>query len=196
MKAQTTKLYNWALAKAESERSPIWLSLIFFLEIFLFIPMDPILMFFCLQNRRKTFKYVVLATLFSTMSGFVGYMFGHFLWDLVGPFIVPSLISEATFETFSHHFLNYGNLATFVGGALPFPLKAVTLSAGAFQIGILPFITYFLSARLLRFLVIGGSMLIWGDQVKSFLDKHFQKVFAAVGIKIAIALLLFWFFTR
>lgn len=192
MKAQTTKLYNWAITKAESKRSPFWISLLFVLEIALFLPLDAILMFFCLQNRNKTFLYVILATLASTVSGLVGYLLGHFLWDLIGPYVVPHIISTASFTRISHHFVQYESWAIFFGAILPFPLKVLTLSAGVFKLGVLPFITYFLSARLIRFLLIGGSALIWGDRLKNFLDRHFHRIILAIGAKVAIAFIFLW----
>lgn len=192
MKAQTTKLYNWAITKAESKRSPFWISLLFFLEIALFLPLDAILMFFCLQNRKKTFLYVVLATLASTISGLIGYLLGHFLWDLIGPYVVPHIISSAAFARISHHFSQYESWAIFIGALIPFPLKVLTLSAGVFQLGVLPFITYFMSARLIRFLIVGGSVLLWGDRIKNFLDRHFHRIIMVVGAKVAAAFIFLW----
>ncbi len=180
------------MTKAESKRSPLWITLLFFLEIALFLPLDAVLMFFCLQNRKKVFLYIVLATLASTASGLIGYLLGHFLWDIISPYIVPHLISAATFARFSLHFQAYESWAIFVGALIPFPLKVLTLSAGVFHLGVLPFVTYFMSARLIRFLLIGGSMLLWGNQVKTFLDRHFHRVILLIGAKVAIAFLFLW----
>jgi len=192
MKEQTTKLYNWAVTKAESKKAPFWIALLFFLEIALFLPLDAILMFFCLQNRKRTLLYVILASVASTASGLIGYLLGHFLWDLIGPYVVPHLISTASFSNISHHFQAYENWAIFIGALIPFPLKALTLSAGVFQLGFGPFITWFMIARLLRFSLIGGSMLLWGEQVKSFMDRHFHRIIIVIGAKIAAAFLALW----
>jgi len=196
MKAHTTKLYNWASLKAESTSSPLWLTLLFFLEITLFLPLDAILMFFCLQNRKKIFLYIVLATLASTISGLMGYLIGHFLWDVLGPYIVPHLISTTAFANISHHFQEYEAGAIFVGALIPFPIKVLALSAGVFQLGIIPFITYFMAARLVRFFLIGSAVMIWGDAIKNFLDRHFHRVILIIGAKIALASSFFWMLTQ
>lgn len=196
MKAQTTKLYNWALLKAESKRSSFWISLLFFFEITLFLPLDAVLMFFCLQNRRKIFTYIILAAAASTVSGLVGYLLGHFLWDLIGPYIVPHLVSTAAFTKISLQFQHYETWVVFIGALLPFPIKVLTLSAGAFHLGIFPFISYFVFARLIRFSLIGGSMMIWGDQVKAFLDRHFHRILMIIGAKIATAFAFLWFLAK
>lgn len=192
MKAHTTKIYNWALQKAESEKAPFWMGLLFFLEIVLFLPLDAVLMFFCLQNRSKIILYVFLATVFSTISGLMGYLAGHFLWDLIGPYVVPHLISAASFAKAAAHLQQYEHGAIFLGALLPFPLKILSLSAGVFELGVVPFLAYFLMARFIRFLLIGGAMMIWGEKVKIFVDKHFHRVLVLLGAKIAMAFSFFW----
>ena len=196
MKAQSTKLYNWAILKAESKSSSFWLSILFFLEIMLFLPLDAVLMFFCLQNRKKIIPYILLASIASTLSGLLGYLVGHFLWDLLGSYIVPHLISTAAFVKVSLQFQQYESWVVFIGALLPFPIKVLTLSAGAFHLGIFPFISYFVLARLVRFTLIGGSMMIWGDQVKAFIDRHFHRVLILVGAKIASAFAALWYFAK
>lgn len=196
MKKSTTKLYNWAIQKASSTRAPFWLALLFGLELALFIPLDAVLMFFCLQKRNNIFLYVMIATIASTISGLIGYLLGHFLWDLIGGWVVPHLIATATFDRLSSHFQLYENWAVFFGALLPFPLKALSLTAGVFHLGILPFITYLASARLLRFALVGGAMAIWGEKVKIFVDRHFHRIFMVIGAKIAVAILFFWVLAR
>ncbi len=196
MRAQTTKLYNWAILKAESTKAPFWIGLLFFLEIVLFIPLDAVLMFFCLRNPKKTFLYVAIATLASTLSGLVGYLLGHFLWDLIQPYVIPHLIPAASFNRISGHFQTYENWAVFFGALAPFPLKILSLAAGVFQLGIGSFITWFMAARLLRFSLIGGAMVLWGEKVKNFIDRHFHRIFMIIGAKVAVALLFFWALAR
>jgi membrane protein YqaA with SNARE-associated domain len=196
MKAQTAKLYNWAIQKAESSKAPFWIGLLFVLEIALFIPLDAILMFFCLRNPKKTFQYVAIAALASTLSGLIGYLLGHFLWDLIGPYVVPHLIPAASFDRLSHHFQTYESWAVFFGALLPFPLKALSLAAGVFQLGIWPFFLWFLAARTVRFTLIGGAMMLWGEKVKLFVDRHFHRIFMVIGAKVAMAFLLFWAIAR
>lgn len=192
----TGKVYNWAIQRTESRLSPLWIGLLFFLELILFIPLDAILIFFCLQNRRKIGWYVLIAAFASTLSGLCGYLFGHFLWDLIGTYVVPHLISPATFDRFEHHYQAYESLAVFLGAFLPLPLKALSLSAGIFHLALTPFLSYLLLARLFRFALVGGSMLLWGEQVKTFVDRHFHRIILVLGAKIAMAYAIFWIISR
>lgn len=192
MEKKHSKLYTWAIQKANSPKAPFWVGLLFSLELFLFIPLDAILMFFCLENRKKIFLYVAIAAIASALSGLVGYLAGHFLWDLIGSYIVPHLISHASFGRISNHMQLYENWAVFIGALIPFPLKALSLTAGVFHLGLLPFFLCISCARTLRFLLIGVAILLWGESIKNFVERHFHRIILVIGAKMAAIFLLFW----
>lgn len=192
MEKTQPKLYNWAIQKANSPKAPFWVGLLFFLELVLFIPLDAILMFFCLENRKKIFLYVGIAAIGSVVSGLIGYLVGHFLWDLVGSFIVPHVISSSSFNRISNHFQLYENWAVFIGALIPFPLKALSLTAGVFRLGFLPFFLCLSLARILRFVLIGTAILLWGESIKNFVERHFQRIVLLLGAKMAVIFFLFW----
>lgn len=192
MASTSGRLYQWAIRRTESSRAPLWVGLIFFLELILFIPLDAILMFFCLQNRRRIPLYVAIAAISSTLSGLCGYLLGHFLWDLIGSFIIPHLISASTFEHFAAHYQNYEIWAAFFGSLLPIPMKVLSLSAGIFHLGLAPFCFFVFLARSLRFSLVGGAMYLWGESVKAFVDKHFNGLFVIIGAKIALGFAFFY----
>ncbi|MBU6383723.1 MAG: VTT domain-containing protein [Verrucomicrobia bacterium] len=192
MKRHSTKLYHWALEKASSKRAPLWLALLFGLELFLIIPLDAVMMFFCLQKRSNIFLYIMIATIASTISGLVGYLLGHFLWDLIGGWVVPHLITAASFAKMAGHIQMYENWAVFISALFPLPLKAISLVSGVFHIEIVPFITCIAIARMIRFSLTGVAMAFWGEKVKAFVDRHFHSLFMILGAKIAAALVFFW----
>lgn len=191
-----SRLYSWAIQKATSPKAPFWIGLLFSLELVLFIPLDAILMFFCLQNKSRIFLYITIATLASLASGLVGYLLGHFLWDLIGSYVVPHCISTASFDKVSSHFQAYENWAVFFGGLIPFPLKALSLGAGVFHLGVLPFVLCLTAARALRFMLIGGAMALWGENVKVFVEKHFHRIIMVIGAKVAMIFLFLWVLAR
>lgn len=196
MTATTGKFYTWAIRRTESKRAPLWIGLLFFLELVLFIPLDAIFVFFCLQNRRHILLYIGIAALASTLSGLCGYFLGHYLWDCIGPYLVPHFISAAVFERFAGHFQQFESLAVFIGAFLPFPLKALSLSAGICHLKLPAFFLWLSLARACRFILLGLSMVLWGDQVKTFVDRHFHRILIAIGAKIALAFGFFWIFLR
>ena len=192
MKTGTTKIYNWALGKASSTRAPLWVALLFSFELFLFIPLDAILMFCCIQNRAKTILYVAIATLASTLSALLGYLVGNLLWDLVGSYIVPHFISHSYFDKLTLQFEQYENWAVLLGALLPFPLKAISLTAGVYDLSLAPFLLFVFIARLLRFGFIGSAIYLGGERVKGFVDRHFHRIMLMIGAKIAAAFIFFW----
>lgn len=192
MAANAGRLYQWAIQRTESNRAPIWIGLIFLLELVLVIPLDTILVFFCLQKRHWIFLYVIISSVASMVSGLCGYLLGHFLWHLIGPYVVPHLISASAFDHFAVHYQNFENWAVFIGSFLPLPIKVLSLSAGMFHLGLLSFLGFLFLARLLRFSLVGGAMYLWGDRVKAFVDRHFRGLFLIVGAKIAIGFAFFY----
>ena len=121
----------WAASKASiPSSSPLWLGLIFLSELFLFLPLDAMLMMFCMQNPARRYLYAAIATLASVFIALIGYGIGYLLWDTLGPYIVGHVISVDFFNRLVQHYNEHEGLAVFVGSILPIPFKAVTLSAG------------------------------------------------------------------
>jgi membrane protein YqaA with SNARE-associated domain len=168
------------------------MAVLFSLELFLFIPLDAILMFCCLQNPRKTPLFVLIASVASTLSAMLGYLVGNFLWDILGSYVVPHLVSATAFERISGHLAVYGNWAVFIGSLIPFPLKALSVTAGVFELPFIAFFSCVIAARLLRFGLIGASVAIWGESLKGFVERHFHRILLVVGAKAAAAFLFFW----
>jgi len=191
-----SKLYQWARTKATSTRAPFWIGLLFVLELFLFIPLDPVLLFFCLQRRQQIFLYTTIAAIASVLSAMIGYLIGHLLWDLIGHLVIPHLISIPQFDRISLQFQAYEHWAFFLGALFPFPLKALSLTAGVFHLGLFPFTLFVLLARLLRFFLIGGVIAIWGEKIHQFVERYFNQILMIIGAKVGIVLFLFWLLSK
>lgn len=185
-------VYEWACQKAFSPRAPLWLALIFFLEMFLFLPMDALLMLFCLHNPQRRFVYATVATLSSLVIGLIGYGIGYLLWDTVGQFVIDHLISKEFFHRLVDHYNTHEFAAVFFGSFLPIPFKAVTISAGFCKISLSGYLFSMFLARALRFFLIAECMQRWGTPIKAFIDRHFKSLVLAVGAKIVLTFGFFW----
>jgi membrane protein YqaA with SNARE-associated domain len=186
------KIYDWAAQKANSRFATLWLGLIFFLEIFFFLPMDAVLLLFCLENPSRRYTYAMVATGASLASGLMGYLLGMIAWDYLSPYVLDHLISNSFFESINRHYLDHQHLAVFLGSLFPVPFKAISLSAGVCELTLLPFLGMVFLARFIRFFMIAKVVRKWGVQIKSFVDKHFHRFVVAVGAKIVLALGFFW----
>lgn len=186
------KVYEWACQKAFSPMAPLWLALIFFLEMFLFLPMDALLMLFCMHNPQRRLIYATVATLSSLVIGLIGYGIGYLLWDTVGQFVIDHLISKDFFNRLVDHYNAHEYIAVFFGSFLPIPFKAVTISAGFCQISLSGYLISILVARALRFFLIAELMQHWGTKIKAFIDRNFGSLVIAFGAKVVLTFGFFW----
>lgn len=186
------RVYNWACQKAYSPMAPLWLAFIFLLEMFLLLPMDALLMLFCMHNPERRYLYALVATLSSIVIGLIGYGIGYLLWDSVGAFVTEYVISKDFFSRLVQHYNQYEHLAVFLGGFLPIPFKAVTISAGFCKLSLGGYVMALLFSRALRFFLIAEAMQRWGSQIKAFVDRHFGSILIAFGAKVILTFAFFW----
>ncbi len=186
------KIYNWASQKALSRWAPLWLALIFVLEMFLFLPMDALLILFCMHNPTRRHSYALVATVTSVVIGLIGYGVGYLLWDSMGGFVTQYLISPAFFERLVAHYNEYEYLAVFLGGFLPIPFKAITISAGFCQVPLMGYVIALLLSRALRFFILAEMMQHWGEQIRRFIDRYFGRLLMAFGAKTVLTVAFFW----
>ncbi|MFI5333579.1 MAG: YqaA family protein [Chlamydiales bacterium] len=190
------RIYDWAAQKATSTMAPLWLGLVFLLELVLFIPFDGLLMLFCMENPQRRYLYALTASVASVITGLIGYGIGYLLWDTVGPFVTSHLISQQFFDKLINHYTNYQHWAVFFGSLLPVPFKAISLSAGFCQLTLSSYLLFVFLARSLRFFFIAEMMNRWGGKIKPFVDRHFNRILMAVGAKVAIAFTFFWVISK
>ncbi len=174
------KIYDWMGTKVDSPYAMWWLSVLFFIESsFLVIPVDPLLILFCVEKPKRSMFYAFVATVASVFGGLFGYFIGAFLWKSVGVALVTWIISEATFYNMVAKYKMYQHWAIFLAGFMPLPYKAVTISAGYCHLPILPFMFYSILARGGRFFLVAGLIQLLGVRVKVFIDKYFNQLVIA-----------------
>jgi membrane protein YqaA with SNARE-associated domain len=186
------KVYDWACQKAYSPRAPLWLAFIFLLEMFLLLPMDALLMLFCMHNPERRYTYALVATLSSIVIGLIGYGLGYLFWDSIGSFVTQYLVSQSFFDRLVQHYNDYEFLAVFMGGFLPIPFKAVTISAGFCKLSLTGYVAALFVSRALRFFLIAGVMQRWGTPIRLFIDRHFRNLVIAFGVKVLLTFAFFW----
>jgi len=170
-------IYDWFSSKVHSKNSYLWLIFFSFIESSVFpIPVDPLLILFCVEKPKKSLFYASISTLASVVGGLFGYFIGAFLWDSVGAQLVKLIISPATFESIRNKYVLYESWAVFIAGFTPIPYKAVTLSAGFCRLPVIPFISYSILARGARFFLVAGAIKIWGARIKLFIDRYFNQL--------------------
>ena len=185
-------IYDWMGKKVNSPFALVWLFGLFFVESsVLFIPVDPLLILFCVQNNKRSLFYAGVATIASVCGGIFGYMIGAVMWQSIGVKLVGWLFSEQTFLNLVERYKLYQNWAVLIAGFTPVPYKAVTVSAGFCHLPIVPFIWYSFIARGARFFLVAGMIRIWGAQVQRFIDKYFNILVVVFTIFIIVSCCVF-----
>lgn len=182
------RVYDWFGSLVISPYALWWLIALFFIEAsFFFIPVDPLLILFCIEDTDRSLRYAAWATGASVFGGLFGYMIGALLWDNVGASLVHLLISEQTFNHVLNQYTVYQAWAVFIAGFTPVPYKAVTISAGFCKLPLVPFICYSLLARGLRFFILAGMIKIWGVRIKKIIDDYFNYLVIAFTIVLVLS---------
>ena len=175
--------------KTASPFAVYWLGFLFFVEAFFFIPVDPLLILYCINNNRKSLYYATVATISSVAGGIFGYTLGALMWEGVGSKLVGWIVSEGAFNSAVLKYKLYQNWAVLIAGFTPLPYKAVTLSAGFCRLDIIPFVIFSLISRGARFFLLAGIIKIWGNQIKGIIDRYFNQL---VILFTALIILSFW----
>ncbi len=183
------KIYNWMENKTASKYAVLWLGFLFFVEAFFFLPVDPLLILFCINNNKKSLYYALIATVSSVAGGIFGYTLGALLWSGIGSKMIGILISQTAFDSAILKYKLYQNWAVLIAGFTPLPYKAITLSAGFCKLNIVPFILFSLISRGARFFLLAGAIRIWGFQIKGIIDQYFNQLVILFTLLIVIS---FW----
>jgi membrane protein YqaA with SNARE-associated domain len=150
------------------------LGILFFIEAIFFLPVDPILILYCIEYPANAWVFATIATCASVLGGIVGYVIGYAFWQVMSPFILGWVISPETFDKAVLLFREWQMIAIIIGGFTPIPYKAVTYTAGVCQLPLLPFIFYSWIARGARFYLVALLVAKWGAQVKDYIDRYFN----------------------
>jgi len=182
------RIYDWMESKVESKYANVWLFSLFFIESSVFIiPIDPLLILYCISNMRRVFSYAALATIASVLGGAFGYLIGAVLWESLGEFFLSWIISPHTFDSIVLKYKIYQHWAVLIAGFTPVPYKAVTISAGFCGLPFLPFVFYSLIARGARFFLVATAIKLWGPQIKAAIDRYFNQFVVVFGVILAVS---------
>lgn len=162
--------------KVHAPQAPFFLASLSFLESLVFPPVAPILILFCLENRKRSFFYAAIATVFSVLGGIVAYYLGFALWETVGQRFVLYVSTQEAFDTLVMQYKKYEALTILIGSFTPVPYRLVSVSAGFCQLPLIPFIVYSLIGRGARYFLVGAIFYLWGVQLKTFIDRWFNQL--------------------
>ena len=195
------KLYQNSLRLAAHKSSKMYLAIISFAESSFFpIPPDVMIVPMVIAKKNDYLKIFLIATLFSTLGGILGYFIGSYFLDFG--------ISVVEFYSYEDKVLNlkdnltkgtglYIWLATlFLAGFTPLPFKVFTITSGMIGFNLFIFFFICLISRGLRFFIVSYLSFKFGYTFNKFMQTEAAKWFTILGILIVIIVGAIYFATK
>jgi len=150
-----------------------------------------------IAKKNDYLKIFLIATLFSSLGGILGYFIGSYFFDL-GMIVVE-------FYNYEEKVINLKNslsegsglyvwLATlFLAGFTPLPFKVFTITSGMIGFNLPIFFIICLFSRGLRFFIVSYLSYKFGDIFSKFMKADAAKWFTILGIMIVLIFALIYF---
>jgi membrane protein YqaA with SNARE-associated domain len=181
------RLYRWTLGLAEKPSAPWALGLVAFAESSFFpVPPDVILIPMSLARPKRAWLYALICTIGSVLGALLGYAIGALLYDTVGHWLIHVYGLDAKMQTASAFFNKWGALAILLKGLTPIPFKLVTIVSGLFKFNLPLFVLLCAITRGARFLFLAVLMNLFGETIKSLLERYFGLFMLALVLMILV----------
>ena len=195
------ELYQKSLSLAAHKSSKVFLAIVSFVESSFFpIPPDVMIVPMVIAKKNDYLKIFIIATLFSTLGGVLGYFIGSYFLDF-GMSIVgfygyeDKVISLKDSLTSGTGF--YIWLATlFLAGFTPLPFKVFTITSGMIGFNLFIFLIICLFSRGLRFFIVSYLSFKLGDTFNTFMKTKAAMWSAILGIVIVLIFSVIYFITK
>jgi membrane protein YqaA with SNARE-associated domain len=195
------KLYQKSLALAAHKSSKIFLAIVSFMESSFFpIPPDVMIVPMVIAKKNDYLKIFIIATLFSTLGGLLGYFIGSYFLDF-GMSVVGFYGYEDKVLILKDNLTNgtglYIWLATlFLAGFTPLPFKVFTITSGMIGFNLFIFLFICLISRGLRFFIVSYFSFKFGDTFNKFMTTKAAMWFTILGIVIVLIFSVIYFIIK
>ena len=195
------ELYQKSLKLAAHKSSKIFLAFVSFIESSFFpIPPDVMIVPMVIAKKNDYFKIFLIATIFSTLGGILGYFIGFYFLEIAMSVVEFYGYEEKLFnlkENLTKGSGLYIWLATlFLAGFTPLPFKVFTITSGMISFNLFIFIFICLISRGLRFFIVAYFSYKLGDAFSNFMKTDAAKWFMFLGILIVIIFAVIYFFIK
>jgi|TARA_B110001452_G_scaffold200140_1_gene170102 membrane protein YqaA with SNARE-associated domain len=194
-------LYQKILTLAAHKSSKIFLAIVSFVESSFFpIPPDVMIVPMVIAKKNDYLKIFIIATLFSTLGGLLGYFIGSYFLDLGMSVVgfygyedkVLNLKSNLTMGTGLYIWL----ATLFLAGFTPLPFKVFTITSGMIGFNLFIFLFICLISRGLRFFIVSYFSFKFGDTFNRFMTTKAAMWFTILGIIIVLIFSVIYFIVK
>jgi len=195
------ELYQKSLTLAGHKSSKVFLAIVSFVESSFFpIPPDVMIVPMVIAKKNDYLKIFIIATLFSTLGGILGYFIGSYFLDfgisVVGFYgyeeKVLSLKDSLTNGTGFYIWL----VTLFLAGFTPLPFKVFTITSGMIGFNLFIFLIICLISRGLRFFVVSYLSFKLGDTFNAFMKTRAAMWSTIIGIIIVLIFGVIYFIIK
>ncbi|MGV8932884.1 MAG: YqaA family protein [Luteimonas sp.] len=186
-------LYERTLALARHRRAPALLTGLSFIEAVIFPVMPEVMLApMCLSQPRRGFWFATLSLMGSLAGALVGYMLGHYAYELVRPLLTSLgwidridaqvqalriVVAESPWKAF---------WLLVLAGFAPIPLKIFTWASGVVGVPLLPFIAAMTVGRGKRVYLVALAIRLGGERAERALHRYIEPVgWAALVLLVA-----------
>ena len=183
------ELYQKTLKLAAHKRSNTYLAILSFTESSFFpIPPDVMIVPMIIAKKNNYLKIFLIATLFSSLGGVLGYFIGSYFFDL-GMIVVEFYDYEEKVINLKNSLSQGSGLyvwltTLFLAGFTPLPFKVFTITSGMIGFNLPIFFIICLFSRGLRFFIVSYLSFKFGDTFNKFMETEAAKWFTISGILI------------
>ena len=192
------ELYKKSLVLAAHKSSKIFLAIVSFAESSFFpIPPDVMIVPMVVAKKSDYLKIFLIATIFSSLGGILGYFVGLSFLDLANN-VMGFYGYENDVDQLKDKFAIGGGryiwIATlFLAGFTPLPFKVFTITSGMIGFNLFIFFFICLISRGLRFFIVSYLSFKFGDTFDKFMQTDAAKWFATLGILIVLIFCVVYF---
>ena len=195
------KLYDKCLELAGHRLAKLWLGILSFTESSFFpIPPDVMIAPMVLANKKDYFKIFLIATIWSTLGGLLGYFLGYIFIDLAMSIINFYGYEEKFVDIKNNINNNQGSLlwliSLFLAGFTPIPFKVFTITSGFLSFNIYLFFLVCLISRGLRFFVVSYLTFKFGESFVKFFETKGGLYSMLIGLILVTLFALVYIFLK
>lgn len=191
-------LYQRALAWSRHPKAPALLGGLSFAEAIVFPVMPEVMLApMCLAQPRRGFWFAGISLLFSLLGAVVGYLLGHYAYELVK----PALATLGWLDKIDAQVMYLREVTALspwkafwllvIGGFAPIPLKIFTWASGIVGVPMLPFLAAMLIGRGKRVFLLALAIRLGGERAERVLHRWIEHL--GWGMLLLLAGVLGWF---
>jgi len=193
-------LYARTLGWARHPRAPLFLTLLSFAEA-VFFPIVPEVMLapMCLSQPRRGFWFASLSLAGSLVGAVLGYLLGHYAYELIKPLFealgwigkIDAQVSHLREVAAQSPWKVFWLLV--IAGFTPIPLKFFTWASGIVGVPLLPFLASMFIGRGKRVFLVALAIRLGGERAETALRRYIEPIgWSAMVLLVGVFGWLIW----